>query len=162
MSQNLVDIDLTTDALGAIDAALTALETGLAPLVALTPDQRQQLVKMGDKSEAFCRQAGHVFAENPGILPGSFDLPGYQRDMATLDALRPRLLRLSKLYQRAQDTEMAVGSDLMTNALQGYAFLKVAGKGQGLDEMRKMLSARFARGHAGAGEPAPAAEPATA
>lgn len=162
MSQNLVDIDLTTDALGAIDAALTALETALAPLVALTPDQRQQLVKMGDKSEAFCRQAGHVFAENPGILPGSFDLPGYQRDMATLDALRPRLLRLSKLYQRAQDTEMAVGSDLMTNALQGYAFLKVAGKGQGLDEMRKMLSARFARGKAGTGEAAPAPEVATA
>ena len=161
MSQNLVDIDLTTDALGAIDTALVALEAGLAPLVALTPDQRQQLVKMGGKSEAFCRQAGHVFAENPGILPGSFDLPGYQRDMATLDALRPRLLRLAKLYQRAQDTEMAVGSDLMVNALQGYAFLKVAGKGQGLDEMRKMLSARFARSK-GTGESAPAAEPATA
>src|SRR5690349_10765490 len=162
MSQNLVDIDLTTDALGAIDTALSALETGLAPLVALTPDQRQQLVKMGDKSEAFCRQAGHVFAENPGILPGSFDLPGYQRDFATLDALRPRLLRLSKLYQRAQDTEMAVGSDLMTNALQGYAFLKVAGKGQGLDEMRKMLSARFTRSRAGTGEAASAPEVATA
>lgn len=162
MSQNLVDIDITTDALGAIDAALTALETSLAPLVALTPDQRQQLVKMGDKSEAFCRQAGHVFAENPGILPGAFDLPGYQRDMATLDALRPRMLRLSKLYQRAQDTDMALGSDLMTNALQGYAFLKVAGKGQGLDEMRKMLSARFARSKAGAGEATPRSEPATA
>jgi hypothetical protein len=133
-----------------------------SPARSLTGDQRQQLVKMGDKSEAFCRQAGHVFAENPGILPGSFDLPGYQRDMATLDALRPRLLRLGKLYQRAQDTDMAVGSDLMTNALQGYAFLKVAGKGQGLDEMRKMLSARFARSHTSAGELAPAAEPATA
>lgn len=55
------------------------------------------------------------------------------------------------------DTD-AIGSDLMTNALQGYAFLKIAGKGQGLDEMRKVLSARFARSRAGAGE----AEPATA
>lgn len=53
---------------------------------------------MGDKSEAFCRQAGRVFAENPGILPGSFDLPGYQRDFATLDELHPRLLRPGKLY----------------------------------------------------------------
>jgi hypothetical protein len=160
MSQNPVDIDLTADALTAIDNALAALEAGLATLVALIPDQRQQLVKMGDKSEAFCRQAGHVFAENPGILPSSFDLPAYQRDIATLDALRPRLLRLGKLHQRGQDTEMAIGSDLMTNALQGYAFLKVAGKGQGLDEMRKMLSARFARGKAAETEHAP--EPATA
>lgn len=160
MSQNLVDIDLTADAITAIDNALASLETGLANLIALTPDQRQQLVKMGDKSEAFCRQAGHVFAENPGILPGSFDLAGYQRDLAALDTLRPRLLRLAKLYQRAQDTEMALGSDLMVNALQGYAFLKVAGKGQGLDDARKMLSARFVRSRANDATPAP--EPATA
>jgi hypothetical protein len=100
---------------------------------------------MGDKSEAFCRQAGHVFGENPGVLPRNFDLEGYQRDLSALDALRPRLMRLTTLQQRALDTEMAIGSDLMTNALEGYAVLKVAGKGQGLDEARKALSARFAR-----------------
>jgi hypothetical protein len=93
MSQNLIDIDLNTDALAAIDNALTALETGLASLIALTPDQRHGLTKMGDKSEAFCRQAGHVFGDNPGLLPGNFDLAGYQRDLATLDALRPRRYR---------------------------------------------------------------------
>ncbi|WP_426663980.1 hypothetical protein [Rhodanobacter aciditrophus] len=159
MSQNLVDIDLTADALAAIDNALTALEAGLAPLVALTPDQRHQLVKMGDKSESFCRQAGHVFAQNPGVLPGNFDLAAYQRDLATLDALRPRLLRLGRLYQRGADTEMALGSDLMSSALEGYAVLKVAGKGQGLDEMRRMLSARFTRAAKAGATPAPAGEP---
>ena len=96
-----------TDALATIDTALAALETSLAPLIALTPDQRQQLTKMGDKSEAVCRQAGYVFGENPGILPGNFDLPGYQHDSVTLDALRPRLVRLNKLHQRVNDTEMA-------------------------------------------------------
>ncbi|WP_336806881.1 hypothetical protein [Fulvimonas yonginensis] len=97
-------------------------------LIALTPEQRHQLTKMGDKSEAFCRQAGHVFGENPGVLPRNFDLEGYQRDLAALNALRPRLMRLATLHQRALDTEMAIGSDLMTNALEGYAMLKVAGK----------------------------------
>ena len=33
----------------------------------------------------------------------------------------------------------------MTNALEGYAFLKIAGKGEGLDSLRKMMSARFDR-----------------
>ena len=33
----------------------------------------------------------------------------------------------------------------MTGALEGYAFLKVAGKGEGLDSARKALSARFAK-----------------
>lgn len=158
MSQNLVDLSFDNDALAAMDNALVALETSMASLIALTPEQRRGLTKMGDKSEAFCRQAGHVFAENPGVLPRNFDLAGYQRDLAALDALRPRLMRLATLHQRALDTETAVGSDLMTHALEGYAVLKVAGKGQGLDEARRALSARFARkGHATA-----APEPATA
>ncbi|GAA0888610.1 hypothetical protein [Rhodanobacter soli] len=114
---------------------------------------------MGDKSEAFCRQAGHVFGDNPGVLPRNFDLAGYQRDLATLDALRPRLVRMGKLHQRGVDTEMAIGSDLMTNALEGYAVFKVAGKGQGLDDARKALAARFARGSR---TPTPPSDPASA
>lgn len=158
MPQNLIDIDLNAEVLAAIDNALAALEMGFASLIALTLEQRHGLTKMGDKSEAFCRQAGHVFGENPGVLPRNFDLEGYQRDLSALDALRPRLMRLATLHQRALDTEMAIGSDLMTNALEGYAVLKVAGKGQGLDEARKALSARFAR----KSRTAESTEPATA
>ena len=159
MTQNLVDLDYTPDALAAIDAALAALEAGLAGLLALTPDQRQMLTKMGDKSEAFCRKADAVFGENLAILPANFDLPAYRRDLATMDALRPRLARLSKLSQRGDDTQMAVGSDLMTNALEGYAVLKVTGKGQGVDELRKMLATRFARGPRAPSTPATPTEP---
>ena len=145
MSQNLIDLSLTPEALNAIDGALNTLETQLSGLLALSPDQRRQLTKMGDKSEAFCRQAVDVLGENPGILPVNFDYPGFRRDLAMLDALRPRLIRLARLQERSDDTAMALGSDLMTNALEGYAFLKIAGKGEGLDAMRKMLSARFDR-----------------
>lgn len=45
----------------------------------------------------------------------------------------------------------------MINSLEGYAVLKVAGKGAGLDSLRQMLSARF--GRSGRGAPAPAPEP---
>lgn len=145
MSQNLTDLSITNEAFGVIDSALDALENQLAPLRALTPDQRRQLTKMGDKSEAFCRQAVDVLGQNPGILPVNFDYPGFRRDLAMLDALRPRLVRLARLQERADDTVMALGSDLMTNALEGYAFLKIAGKGEGLDSLRKMMSARFDR-----------------
>ena len=77
---------------------------------ALRSDQRQQFTKMGDKSEAFCRKADAVFGENLAILPANFDLPAYRRDLATMDALRPRLARLSKLSPRGDDTQIAVGS----------------------------------------------------
>ena len=67
------------------------------------------------------------------------------------------MMRLARLHERAEDTQTALGSDLMTNALEGYAVLKVAGKGEGLDGLRKMLSARFNRSPAPQLTPAPAA-----
>jgi hypothetical protein len=101
---------------------------------------------MGDKSEAFCRQAVTAFTQNADVLPRNFDLAAYQRDLAALDALRPRLQRLARLHELLDDAEMALGSDLMTASLEGYAVLKVAGKGTGLDGMRQMLAERFTRG----------------
>ena len=145
MSQNLISLNLTAEAVTAAVAALDSLETQLAGLLALEPQQRRSLTKMGDKSEAFCRQAVLVFSENPGVLSRNFDLEGFRGDLASLDALRPLLTRINRLHERINDSEMALGSDLMSNALEGYAFLKVAGKGEGLDNLRRALSARFSR-----------------
>ncbi|MBA2592108.1 MAG: hypothetical protein H0U97_07555 [Gammaproteobacteria bacterium] len=36
-------------------------------------------------------------------------------------------------------------SDVMSAALEGYALLKVSGKGAGLDALRQGMSARFTR-----------------
>jgi hypothetical protein len=52
---------------------------------------------------------------------------------------------LQQLTERASDTEVALGSDVMNCALQGYALLKVSGKNQGLEGLRKELGARFAK-----------------
>ena len=146
MTQNLIDLNLSAESLAAIDAALATLETELAPLLGLDPESRRDLTKMGTKSEAFCRQAVSAFSEHAQVLPRNFDVAAYQRDLATLDVLRPRRQRLDRLQELLEDTEMAVGSDLMNASLEGYAVLKVAGKGTGLDGLRQMLSARFGRG----------------
>ena len=108
MSQNLIDMNLTAENLSAIDTGFAQLEIQFAGLLTLTPDTRRQLNKMGDKSEAFCRQAVNILSENPGILPRDFDLEALQRDLAMLDALRPRMIRHTKLYKRLQDSEMAL------------------------------------------------------
>lgn len=55
------------------------------------------------------------------------------------------MMRVSRLQQRLVDTEMALGSDLMVTAYEGYAYLKVAGKGEGLDALRRMMAERFNR-----------------
>ena len=80
---------------------------------------------------------------NPQILPPAFSLPDTEGDLRAFDQLRPRLARLTRLTDRADDTSIALGSDLMTAALEGYALLKVSGKNQGLETLRRDLSARF-------------------
>ena len=143
MSQNLMDLELSADALAQIDAALATLEAGLAPLRGLDPDARRWLAKMGDKSEAFCRQTLAVLTANPQIVPPNLDLAEARADLAALDLLRPRLHQLQQLAERLDDTTLALGSDVITVALEGYGLLKVSGKNEGLRTARRDLSARF-------------------
>ena len=155
MTQNLMSLALSADDLDAIDAPLSALEARLTALVALQPEERRGLTKMGDKSEAFCRQTLTVLEQNPQVIPPSFDLVEARADLAAVDVLRPRLARLRRLTERAEDSEMALGSDVMIASLEGYALLKVSGRNQGLEGLRQSLSARF-------GKTARRAEPAAA
>lgn len=145
MSQNLIHLSLDDTQLAAVDSALTALEAALSGLVALDTDERKGLNRMGAKSEQFCRQTLALLAQNPQVVPPSLGLADAQQDLATLDRLRPLLARLQRLSARADDTETALGSDVMTLALEGYALLKVAGRNQGLETLRRELGSRFTK-----------------
>lgn len=156
MSQNLISLQLTAADLSAVDAALKTLEEKLAGLIDLSIDQRMTITKMGDKSEAFCRKAVEVLGNNPGVLSVNYSLAEVKRDLAAFDALRPRFVRVEKLLEKMHDSQMALGSDLMTASLEGYAYLRVAGKGEALDTARAALSVRFSRGARKKVEEAPA------
>lgn len=143
MSQNLISLTFTDDQLASTDRALDMLEQALAGLVALDVDARKGLSRMGPKSEQFCRQTLSALGQNPQLVPASIGLADAQVDLMTLDRLRPRLHRLRKLMERAEDSEVALGSDVMSLALEGYALLKVAGRSQGLEGLRRELSGRF-------------------
>ena len=100
---------------------------------------------MGDKSEAFVRQALIVGRQNAANLPTQTvtDLTAEEGDLTGIDKLRPRLARLKSLAEKADDSEMALGSDLMVFCLFLYGMLKAIGQGAGLDDLRNQLSARF-------------------
>lgn len=127
MTKNLMWLALSTDDLDAVDAALTTLEARLASMISLRIEGHCGMAKMGDKSEAFCRRTLARLAQNPQIVPAGFDLAEAQADLAAVDALHPRLLRLRRLSERAEDSELALGCDVMVAALQGHALLEAAG-----------------------------------
>jgi ribosome biogenesis GTPase A len=143
MSQNQISLTLTDQQLSAIDDALTTLERQLIKLISLHPQQRRTLVKMGDKSEAFCRKTLLLLADNPQIVPPNLEVNEAKADLLIIDQLRPRMMRLQRLAERTHDTQAALGNDLMAFALEGYSLLKVNGKDQELEDLRRGLSARF-------------------
>lgn len=143
--QNLISLNLSAQDLTDLDGALETIKRVFAPLVTLQPQQVRGLAKMGEKSEVFCRQTLQVLAANPQIVPPNLGLAEAQADMAALDALRPRLLQLRQLVEKAGDTEIALGADIMATALEGYALLKVSGKDEGLKAVRRELSSRWSK-----------------
>lgn len=104
---------------------------------------------MGDKSEVFCRQTLKLLQQNPQVAPPSLSMDDGQADLAAFDQIGTFLMRLTRLSERAQDTSIALGSDLMSFALAGYGLLRVSGKNQGLEDLRRELGARFARSASG-------------
>lgn len=143
MSQNLVSLTFSADDIAAIDAAIATLEKKLAPLIELSIDDRRRLAKMGEKSESLCRQTLMLLGQNAQLIPPGYDLAEAQRDLATLDLLVPRFSRLRQLLRKADDTEMALGSDILSAALEGYAIAKAFGKGAGLDALKEAMATRF-------------------
>ena len=143
--QNLISLSLSPDELAAFDGALDTLDRLSKRMITLAPEQRRDLQKMGPKSEYFCDRALSLLQNNPQIVPPNLGLDEALADRLALAQLRPRLQRLRQLVERADDTEMALGSDIMAVAMEGYRLLTVSGKGEALKSARRELSARFAK-----------------
>lgn len=151
----MIQLSLTAEDYSAIDGALTVLETRLAGLIDLSVDERRSIVRMGEKSENFCRQTLLAMDENRSMIPASVGLDDARADLEHLDALRRRTLRLQRLTGRCEDTTTALGSDVMSAALEGYGLLKMLGKGSGLAPLRESIAGRFSRRGRSAGAGAP-------
>jgi len=96
-----------------VDAALTELETRLAGLITLPLPKKRSARRMGPKSEAFCRQTLRVLEQNPQIVPPNVVLADALEDLEAIEQLRPRMVRLARLSERAADTNTALGMDVM-------------------------------------------------
>ena len=157
--QNLISLHLSQQDLADMDGALVTLRRLMAPMVVLQPEQRVELKKMGPKSREFCDLALTMLESNPQMVPPNLGLAEALADKVALDQLRPRLAQLRQLVEIADDTEMALGSDVMSIALEGYRLLEVSGKGEALKSLRREMSGRFARRRPAGPPPAPAPVP---
>ena len=99
MPDNRINATLSQAAITAIMDAINTIRTKLPFLLDLTPEERHDLPKMGDKSRAFVSQALEVAKQNEAILPRSFDVNEMRQDVELAAALQPIVLAFAQLQE---------------------------------------------------------------
>lgn len=145
MTNNLVDATFPAEDQEWTLQTLKAINERLPFLIGLTPEQRHDLAKMGDKTVAFVEKALRAADLNPTLIPASVDVAGLRKDVELVRGLMPVLDVLTKLRERVDDTVTESGSEAFAVALEIYQHLKASGKNTGLDESLKDMGQRFAR-----------------
>jgi hypothetical protein len=99
----------------------------LAPyLLALTPAERHELPKMGEKTIGFVEKAYDFAQKNPNLVPPYLDLGAFGVDFGDAHGLWTLLNTVQQLEQSVDDTEMISGSEAYQAALVFYKSVKMA------------------------------------
>jgi hypothetical protein len=145
MSENRVSAQLSSEDRDAVLQAIQTIRQKLPFLIDLSPEERQTLPKIGDKSRAFVSKALQVAQQNPDFLPRSFDIEEMRRDVELFESLYPIWQSLTQLCELVEDTKIAVGSEAYVAALLIYNYGRNGGLTTGLDVVMDELGKRFAR-----------------
>lgn len=98
----------------------------LAPyLVALQPEERAALPKMGDKSVAFVTKAAEYAQSLPKLMPQYLDVDGLVTDAGVNADLLPVYQELDGFTTDVDSTRMQAGSEGYTSALLVYTACKL-------------------------------------
>lgn len=114
----------------------------------LTPNDRREIAKMGDKSLAFVGKALEYAANNAHLVPAYLDIPEAQKDYALANGLNEVLRDLEVLATSLDDTIMVAGSEAYDAALVFYTSVKAAARtnAPGVQSIYDDLVQRFPRG----------------
>lgn len=149
MSQeNQVSTTIPAEALADIKAKLDALNASLANylLFNLTPSDRLELSKMGDKTIAFVQKSLEYAESNPTLVPGYLDIAEAKKDFVLSQELNNILQQVSTLQRAIEDTTMVAGSEAYNAALVFYNSVKGASRVNvpGSEAVYNDLQQRFA------------------
>lgn len=92
----------------------------------LTPTERHNLPKMGEKSLAFVEKSYGFAVENPSFVPSYLDMPAFGVDFADAHGLWPVRNDALQVYELLDDNVMLSGSESYQAALSFYNAVKTA------------------------------------
>lgn len=142
-----IDATVTDAQRAAVFAAITQVETNLAFLINLTPQERQALPKMGSATQSFVSKALEIAENNPQFVPPYVDVPAMQKDYDLAMRLQGIEMQLASLLEKVSDTNLAAGSEAYVTGLTIYNSIKAAAKVNvpGAKALSAELAERFAQ-----------------
>lgn len=88
--------------------------------LSLTPDERKNILKMGDKSSAFVEKAFEYTKTNPEFIPTFMTAADFEIDLADSKNLVGSVSLATQLLYALDDTMMVAGSEAYYAALYYY------------------------------------------
>jgi hypothetical protein len=130
-ADNRGPIKLSAEDKTAIANAVNVLTTKLQPyLVALSPNERNSLPKINDKTFSFVNKATEYAETNPEFTPVQIDVDALTADVNTVAALRSIAGVLEQTVAYLNDTILLTGSEALVASFSYYNSVKrVAQKG---------------------------------
>jgi hypothetical protein len=142
---NRISAVLASTAVTNILNAIATIRTNLPFLLNLTEEERRDLVKAGQKSQAVVG-LGVIFAQqHPEALPANFNVIEFAKDNDLLTPLQTVAAAVSQLDEDVQDTLLALTNDLMLEFLDLYAIAKANNRDGRYDSFINSVAPRFAR-----------------
>jgi hypothetical protein len=128
-TENIISIEIPEADVKQVLDYLNKIQEILRPyLIALSPEERRQLLKMGDKTVAFVEKTLDYVRSNPEFVPAYMDIKEFEKDAVSVKNLIAMLNPTTQLEQGLNDTEMLAGSEAYTAALIYYNSVKQAAK----------------------------------
>lgn len=147
MSQkNLISFNIPEADLAEIEASIATLQTKLMPhLIKLSPEERQELLKMGDKTIAFAQKSLEYCQSNPDLVPPFVNVQELAIDLAAVKTIRAIYHPMQQMTNALSDTMSVSGSESLSACLMFYSSVKNATRSSNLkaETIYDDLSKRF-------------------
>ena len=125
-AENLVSFDIPDEDIQKVQDALKIVSDIMRKyLIALSPEQRRKMLKMGDGSEPFVEKVLDYVKSNPQFLPAVLSAEEMEKDWKVINQLLPIMRTIDQLASNLNDTIMEAGSELYKAALGYYKGVEI-------------------------------------
>jgi hypothetical protein len=127
MRYNIHKQTIPAQVLQEAQAKLDEVKALLTPYgVALTPEERHDILKMGAKTLDFVEKSHELAQQNPSLCPPYLNMAEFNDDFADVHGLWALQSTSNQINEMISDTTMAAGSDAYHSSLIFYKSVKIA------------------------------------